>query len=694
MSVESSSDKLASGLDAAALNRREFHEGDRTALAFGALLHDVGKVIYRGISTRGTHSKLGADFLENEVAAQNPEYESELGTKVIEQVRYHHKREMNGCRLPQDSLAYITYFADNISAGADRKNEGDDSTHAYFDRTAKLRKIFNILNGHHDDNVIEHDDYNRIREDLSRNLVGLQIHWNYVDSLLNVLEATTDRVPSSTNTSELIDVSLYDHAKTTAGIALCIYDYLYECNMQDYKRAFFNSENAQHYYAEPMFRLCSLDMSGIQDFIYNISGEGALKQLRARSMYLELLLEDVVDELLDALNLTRTNLLYTGGGHAYMLLPNTRNTESVITRFQDELNRWFIKNYKTDLFIAIASVKCSANDLANEGDGTRYSNLYHELGNRLSVAKTSRYSASIISGLNFGDDSIVDHSRECTECHRSDSNIDSDGKCELCRKLGEISKQLVDKNVFVVSDDPSGLALPFGSYLSMWTRSDYKAKRPELRRVYTKGRDTGLKLVTHIRMGDYTAPTNGKGISYFADHGASLEQDISGRSIGINRLGVLRADVDNLGATFARGLPANKASISRSATLSRSLSYFFKDRLNVVLGEKRYQLQIIYSGGDDLFLVGNWDDIIHAAIDIRNAFADYVGNGSLTISAGIGMFGEKYPIARMADAAGNLVDSAKSFKAYGSAAITKNAVTLWSSYYTFSWDEAYWQGCP
>ena len=46
-----------------------------------------------------------------------------------------------------------------------------------------------------------------------------------VNSLLHVLEATTNTVPSSTNLSELVDVSLYDHAKTTAGLALCIYDY-------------------------------------------------------------------------------------------------------------------------------------------------------------------------------------------------------------------------------------------------------------------------------------------------------------------------------------------------------------------------------------------------------------------------------------------------------------------------------------
>lgn len=71
-------------------------------------------------------------------------------------------------------------------------------------------------------------------------------------------------------------------------------------------------------------------------------------------------------------------------------------------------------------------------------------------------------------------------------------------------------------------------------------------------------------------------------------------------------------------------------------------------------------MQIIYSGGDDLFIIGNWSDVLYAALDIRTAFRDFTGNGVLTISAGIGMFDEKYPIARMASETGALED-ARSF---------------------------------
>ena len=42
---------------------------DKTVLYFGALLHDVGKIVYRGVSARDSHSRLGARFVGEEVAA-------------------------------------------------------------------------------------------------------------------------------------------------------------------------------------------------------------------------------------------------------------------------------------------------------------------------------------------------------------------------------------------------------------------------------------------------------------------------------------------------------------------------------------------------------------------------------------------------------------------------------------------------
>lgn len=664
---------------------------DKLALTFGALLHDIGKVVYRGSSAKGTHSKLGADFIE-ELAAQNADFEGKCGQKIAEQIRYHHAKEMSSAsRLDDDSLAFVTYFADNISAGMDRKNEGDEQA-AHFDRDVKLRKIFNIINGRHSDATIEHEDYNTIRERIHKGLAGMGLCQSDLNSLLNLLEATTDKVPSSTNLTELVDVSLFDHAKTTAAIAVCIYEYLSDHGISNYREALFDRQRSPRFYEEPMFLLCSWDMSGIQSFIYNISGAGALKQLRARSLYLELMLEHVSDELLERLELSRANLLYTGGGHAYLLLPNTRQTKTIFGTFCDELREWLIEHYGIDLYLATSLVECSAHDLANKGeDKQRYPKLYQELSEGLSAAKASRYDARTIKELNFGSAGEYDHSRECKECHRSDADIDENDLCPLCASLGKISASLIHKDVFVIAEafegedtvSPGriGLALPFDRRLEMYSRDEYLATRPVFARIYTKNSwDMGVKLSTHLWMGDYTVDTGKVGISAYAGQGSTLEEDY-----GIKRLGVLRADVDNLGTVFASGIPVEKASISRTSTLSRALSYFFKYRINGILEEGQYQAQIIYSGGDDLFLIGNWNDIIHAARDIRREFLAFTGNDSITISAGIGMFDEKYPIASMAAKTGELEDAAKKHKTGGE--VTKDAVALWSDQAVFGWDD-------
>ena len=86
-----------------------------------------------------------------------------------------------------------------------------------------------------------------------------------------------------------------------------------------------------------------MDISGIQNFIYTIGEKGALKGLRARSFYLEILMENIVDDLLDKLSLSRANLMYSGGGHCYMLLPNTDFVKRTLDEYDKELNEWMLQ---------------------------------------------------------------------------------------------------------------------------------------------------------------------------------------------------------------------------------------------------------------------------------------------------------------------------------------------------------------
>ena len=104
---------------------------ERIKLIIGSLLHDVGKIIYR-TSDRRTHAESGYHFLKEETNIED--------TEILNQVRYHHARELKAARLPEDSLAYITYIADNIAAFAFSSVtvENDCGTHFCIDTSGQL----------------------------------------------------------------------------------------------------------------------------------------------------------------------------------------------------------------------------------------------------------------------------------------------------------------------------------------------------------------------------------------------------------------------------------------------------------------------------------------------------------------------------------------------------------------------------
>ena len=103
---------------------------------------------------------------------------------------------------------------------------------------------------------------------------------------------------------------------------------------------------------EPAFLLYTADFSRIQRFIYTVHTEGALRSLRSRSFFLELLMEHYMDELLDGCGLTRANIIYSGGGHCYLLLPNTAAGQQTLADWNRAFNSWLNEQFGVQLFLA------------------------------------------------------------------------------------------------------------------------------------------------------------------------------------------------------------------------------------------------------------------------------------------------------------------------------------------------------
>lgn len=655
-------------------------------IVVGGLMHDIGKVVYRGGDCRN-HSQSGFEYLKNEAGIQDPE--------ILHCVLYHHGANLRNAHLDKKDNAYIIYFADNVAASADRREntDGEDG----FDKQVPLASVFNILNGNQqhlhyarqtldtgkeinyptDEPIIMDENfYREIIRNITDNLKGISLTEGYINSLLAILEANLSYIPSSTSKRELSDISLYDHVKITAAAAQCLEQYMQEERIDDYRQKLYT--NARQSYAEKMFILYSMDISGIQDFIYTTASKGALKNLRARSFYLEILMEHLIDELLTGLSLSRANLIYSGGGHCYMLLPNTKTTRNMIEEYEEKANKWFLKEFGTALYVAGGYVICSANDLKNKPVGS-YAELYHAMSKMISEKKLHRYSAEQIRMLNRQQHK---GERECVVCRKVDF-LDQNHRCPVCAALYRMSEGILKQEFFTVIHEyeEGGLPLPGDKTLVADTKEKLLARMDKgiYVRAYTKNKIyTGKYVTTKLWVGDYTTGDT------FEEFARCAE--------GIERLGILRADVDNLGRAFVQGFRKENgdeqyATISRTASLSRQLSLFFKCYINKILqeGESNYfgkkgerKATIVYSGGDDIFLAGAWNDVIEAFIDLKYALDRFAQN-TLNISGGIGIYQPDYPINIMAKEVALLEAHSKNRSG-------KNAVTLFDEGGTYSWD--------
>jgi len=139
--------------------------------------------------------------------------------------------------------------------------------------------------------------------------------------------------------------------------------------------------------------------------------------------------------------------------------------------------------------------------------------------------------------------------------------------------------------------------------------------------------------------------------------------EISNSSKGIKTWGIVRGDVDNLGRIFKEGL-GDDNSISRVMTLSEEFSLFFGYYFNKLVSQQNGNIVVIYAGGDDFCILGQWDVLPHTAHKIYTEFRSFsCHNPDITLSMGFEIAPDKkYPIYRVAIVCGDHLDKAKEYQ--------------------------------
>ena len=435
----------------------------------------------------------------------------------------------------------------------------------------------------------------------------------HLDAYLEGLAATLQKhgwcVPAGAGRGAN-DVSAYDQARVTAALASCL---LYEASQGNLDLdAALRGEADDH---QP-FALVGGDISGIQRFLYAVTSSGALRGLRGRSFYLQLLGEAIIRKLLRAWHLPATNVILEGGGHFYLLAPASLVNEHQLDALVGEVTTVLLSEHGTDLFVAIDSVPMSIRDVrVPETLTTRW----RELGGRVAEAKRRKGGALLAdaqrklfqpaesAGLGWHWCSVCQgpiRNPEPTdpddpETPLTEAGRDRKRKCHVCRGMEHVGLLLRRGAVMAVWDWDAD-ADDLDPHAADANLSDDQRWRRTLRRLGTdvlipqpaewrrSRRDQDDRVdappgttVTVYRLQDADLDEANKDATRLGARGAGvgfrlLAQttplragakpddparsdvmdlgDLAEAGPGVKRLGFLRADVDNLGQVFLQGL--------------------------------------------------------------------------------------------------------------------------------------------
>jgi CRISPR-associated protein Csm1 len=751
----------------------EMNEKEYNSVLLGALLHDVGKLFEKSNDNSKKHWEEGGDFIQ---LYKDELYRNGFNFELLEKIiRMHHKQQWKAIDdLQMKSLVGIVHCSDGYSAGErDKESEKDKgkkplkhypldsifaNIHLQNDTDAEIVKNYNGSSFHHSPKQLSFTDifpsaydlpndetsidavkneYNKLKEGFVEafNLLMTNHHSTSSDdqkidsmivSLYSLFYKYTWCVPDDVG-RKIRDISLFDHTRITAAISACLY--IYHCannTLNDIEKIVDNNETK--------FLLIAGDLSGIQEYLYNIASIGAggvAKRLRTRSFFLSSLVEVVSHRILkecigDGIELPIMCKIMASGGNFILLVPNLNQLTKNVNDITNKINGWLLKEFQGDLSFSSACLPLTGADFEIERDDTKktegHKNYIIEkllaLHQELDKKKTNKLIGILSLEGGDGEEAIWQQDRfvkdeidfpygDCPSCKKNPAGAKSEQVserlCSRCDSDRRFSELLVKAKYFCYSerkahnDDQYDFfdgkysvkiaknksEIPDDAYLVQVTYAEdimhdkpcflspyanYVAcfkNRNELKRYCADfcGKKNPLgecEFYTCLMNPDDCETKTGIRPSGFP--AVKPFDCLAAFSEGEKLLGILKADVDRLGLIFSEGFGAERASLSRIATLSRMVDLFFSGWVDHTLRyDNRFsEIYTVYSGGDDLLLLGPWDNIIDLSKEISDSFRKYVAfNPQVTISAGIAVTKAKFPIAKSSRLADSNLDSAK-----------------------------------
>ncbi|TWI64807.1 CRISPR-associated protein Csm1 [Desulfobotulus alkaliphilus] len=495
----------------------------------------------------------------------------------------------------------------------------------------------------------------------------------WLQHLDSLLMRFFSQVPAARAGKVIPDVSLYDHLKTTAAFAAALYQY--HRDTQTLSAAAIQNDDAEK------FLLISGDFNGIQSWIFRDGGatrKFRSKLLRGRSFQVSLMTDLVGHRLCDAMGLSSVNLLLKAGGKFTLVAPNTPNTLKIVEDIKNEIADWFLDKTHGEAGMSITLFPAGPKAF-QEG---RLAGLWESMHRKMADEKFCRIAMENNTGkrpVKAGEKGF------CPICGQRPVEVKhrETDCCTICRDQIWMGEQLVKNRGIRISGNMKGeLKSPLlGRYQvsmeaspeSISATSDdiliwqfdlpEKPESPQVTLRFVNGYVPVFSEEDEF-LADWNdeEPVKAGDPKHFSAIADAAQSPLGEKGACVSALAVLKADVDHLGMLFACGFSEGRYTISRLATLSRQLDMFFSLLLPDIL-RKTPEFQDVYTvfaGGDDLFLIGPWRQVLTLAERLQKDFSSYVShNPKVHFSCGIVLEKPHTPVDYLVERAEHSLENAK-----------------------------------